>query len=81
VIKQFGPYTVGDTIPEDALVGVNILVNQLYVVVGEFMENCSTVAGDTDRQDIDATGKVLTEVYEGPPIRSSVMIWSMIHDL
>lgn len=79
-MKQFGPYTVGDTLPEDALVGVNMLVSQLYAVVGEFMENSSTVPGDTDRQDIDATGKVLTEVYGGPPIKSGVMIWSMIHD-
>ena len=79
-MKQFGPYAVDSTIPEDALVGVNVLLAQLYTVVGKFEENISTVQGDTVRQDIDATGKVLTDVYGGPPISSRVMIWSMIHD-
>ena len=79
-MKQFDPYVVGSTIPEDALVGVNTPLGQLYVVVGEFMENCSTVPAETDRQDIDATGKVLTEVYKGPPTSSRVMVWRMIHD-
>lgn len=76
-MKQFGPYTVGDNIPEDALVGVNHLTHQLYTVVGEFFESATSVPGETERQDIDGFGVVLSEVYSGSPIEASVKIWSM----
>ena len=77
---KYGPYPVRSTIPEDAMVGVNTLLGQLYVVVGEFAADTTSVPGHINRQDIDATGKVLTEVYGGPPISARVMNWSKIHD-
>lgn len=72
---QYGPFEVGSTIPEDTLVGVNQLTGQLYAVIGEFNECIAEVSGDTDRQDIDRNGRVITEVYGGPPIRARVWAW------
>jgi hypothetical protein len=72
---KYGPYQVGSTIPEDALVGVNQLTGQLYVVVGDFNQCIAEVPGNTDRQDVDGHGKVITEIYGGPPIRARVWAW------
>lgn len=77
---KYGPFKVGSTIPKDSLVGVHVLLGQLYVVVGEFEVGTSKVPADTDRQDIDATGQVTSSVYSGPPISSNVMVWSKIPD-
>lgn len=79
-MMQFGPYALGTTIPEESLVGVNVLSGQLYAVVGEFNEDSTRVPGYCKRQNIDVTGLVLTTVYDGPPLSSNVMVWAKIHD-
>lgn len=83
-MKKFGPYKIGDTIPDDAPVGVSIgldwFPNHLYVAVGEFEENITSVPSGTPRQYIDYKGKVVSNVSSGPATKAKVKMWCMIDE-
>ena len=74
----FGPYAIGEKIPDTALIGTDMSRSQLYAVVGQFADNISVIPPLTDRQDIDALGVVLDHQYCGPAAPARVITWGMI---
>ncbi|MES2749441.1 MAG: hypothetical protein V4606_03540 [Patescibacteria group bacterium] len=83
-MKQFGPYEIGETIHEDApvgvIIGINWEPNRLYTVIGEFEENVTSVPAGTNWQYIDSTGKVLSGVKSGSSNEARVKMWCMIDE-
>jgi hypothetical protein len=77
-MKLFGPYDLGQTIPDNALVGFDQIRLELYAVVGEFDENISVVPAFTDRQQINGFGVIQDDVYVGPDTPSRVTNWGMV---
>jgi hypothetical protein len=77
-MAKFGPYDIGETIPDSALIGTDLKRNMLYAVVGEFPANVSVIPAFTDRQQINAFGVVQDYQFVGPETPSRVTTWGMI---
>jgi hypothetical protein len=77
-MAKFGPYEIGETIPDTALIGTDLGKNMLYAVVGEFGENVSIIPPFTDRQQINAYGVIVDYQFVGPETPSRVTTWGMI---
>lgn len=75
---QFGPYKIGETIPDTALIGTDLAKSMLFAVVGEFTANASVIPAFTDRQEINAFGVVQDYQFVGPDKPSRVTTWGMI---
>jgi hypothetical protein len=77
-MAKFGPYNIGDTIPDTALIGTDLKKSMLYAVVGEFPGNVSIIPPFTDRQEINGFGVVQDYQFVGPDEPSRVTTWGMI---